>query len=129
MKKEDLERLKAQIQNDYEADMAAIKQLLSRHDENRRARVDQLISLTASNHVGKNISDIVEDLIKNSHEKFTIYDILLKLQAQTGKAPTQNRGRIVSQVINKLRQRNPPEIEEIEKGRGSRSGIYRYKIP
>ncbi len=128
MKKEDLEKLKAQIQNDYEADMAAIKQLLSRHDDNRGARGDQLIALTAVNRVGGKIYDIVEDLVKHSHEKFTIYDILLKLQAQTGKAPTQDRGRIVSQVINKLRHRNPPEIEEIEKGRGSRSGIYQYKI-
>ena len=128
MKKEDLEKLKVQIQNDYKADMVAINQLLSRHDENRLARVNQLSTLTVVNHAGRKISDTVEDLIKNSHENFTIYDILLKLQAQTGKTPTQNRGRIVSQVINKLRQRNPPEIEEIEKGRGSRSGVYRYKI-
>ena len=127
MKKENVEKLKAQIQIDYEADMAAVSQLLSRFDEKRHARVKQLAAWTAVNHVGR-VSDIVETLIRKTHENFSIYDILKKLQAETGKEPTPNRGRIVGQVINKLRQRNPPEIEEIEKGRGSRSGVYRYKL-
>ncbi|HVU06934.1 MAG TPA: hypothetical protein VHG89_00155 [Verrucomicrobiae bacterium] len=127
MKREDLEKLKAYIQSGYEADIAAVNQLLSRFDENRQARVEQLAAWTAMNRPRRTVSDIVEDLIRKTQKNFRIYDILRKLQTETGKEPTPIRGRIVGQVINKLRQRNPPEIEEIEKGRGSRSGVYRYK--
>lgn len=127
MKKADLEKMKEQIQKDYDADMAAVNQLLTRFDENRCSMANHLAAFAAVNRSGRTTYDIVEDLIRSSSEKFTIYDILLKLKVQTGKVPTQNRARIVSQVINKLRQRKPPEIEEVEKGRGSRSGTYQYK--
>jgi hypothetical protein len=129
MQNMELERLKALLQKNHEAATAAIDQLMLKHNENRLARGHQPASVAVVNPPRRRTTEIVEELITSYTRDFTIYDILMQLQASTGKPPNSDRGRIVSGVINKLRQRNPPEIEEVEKGRGRRSGTYRYKNP
>jgi hypothetical protein len=74
---------------------------------------------------------VVEEVItsKPRHAKFAIIDVLNDVEKVTGKNPTQERGRSVSTVINKLKRRKPPEVEEVIAGTGCSSGIYRYVGP
>jgi hypothetical protein len=127
MKREDLERLKAEIERNYKADIAAVDQLLTKFNQTRQDLDRKLIESVEASRPRKRPSEIVEAiLIRSGGEKFDVSSILWKFREQTGKPDTRARARIVSQVINKLRQRNPPEIEAVEQGRGSRSGVYRY---
>ena len=79
----------------------------------------------------KTLDQVIEEVItqKKPHDKFQIIDILGDVQLKIGKPPTAARGRRASHVINKLKKRNPPEIEELEKGKGCTSGVYRYVGP
>ena len=128
MRKIELEKLKEQIQKDHAAAMTAIDDLLAKFDECMPAKTSKLAAVVVV-RPKKSTSEIVEDLITNSAKEFQIYTILLEHEQRSGKKPTLKFSRIVSQVINKLRQRTPPEIEEVEKGKGSRSGTYLYKKP
>jgi hypothetical protein len=75
----------------------------------------------------KKTSEIVEEIIRNYVGDFEKGDIFLELKRQTRREATAPVLRIIGEVINKLRQRNPPEIIEVEKGKGRRSGSYRMR--
>jgi hypothetical protein len=125
MNKSDLEKLKKEIENNYKADLAAVNQLLGIYGEKRRETTDMLASSVEALRPKKSTSEIVEEIIKGSTNEFDIGTIYLKLRQAKGKQPSMYAPRIISQVINKLRQRNPPEIVVVKEGKGRRSGIYR----
>ena len=118
----DLEKLKVELEKNHKAYIKAIESHLAK----MREAVKATVLPVQLPRFKKPTSQIVEEIITNSDCKFTISDICLKIREQTGKEPSGDVGRIVSQVINKLRQRKPPEIIEVEKGMGSRSGTYTY---
>jgi hypothetical protein len=127
MNKSDLEQLKKTIQNNYEADMAAINQLLRIYGEDRQKTANRLAASVEALRPKKSTSQIAEEIIKSSTDEFEIGTIYLKLRQAKGKEPSIHAPRIISQVINKLRQRNPPEIEVVKEGKGSRSGTYKLR--
>lgn len=128
MKREDLEKMKAEINVDCTAAIGAVERLLA-YERDMRERERKLSTLLEQTRPPLRLSAQIEDIIRNFPSDFEIYDILLKLQEQTGKPPSGNRSRMVSNVINKLRQRRPPEIVVVQSGKGSRSGTYQHNKP
>jgi hypothetical protein len=126
--KTELLKLRAEIQENYKADMDAINQLLA-NDEKRCVTSAKIAKLGDISHPSKRTDEIIEDLIKSQPGDFTTGDIYLRLREVLRKQPTLDQARQISPVINRLRQRNPSEIQEVEKGRGSRSGKYKYIKP
>lgn len=127
--KAELEKLKVEIETNYAADIAAIKQLLARYGPEREKTQNKLAAFIEANTPRKSTYQIAEELIKGSTELFNVASIYLKIRQIKGKNLSFEASRIISQVINKLKHRNPPEILEVEKGRGSRSGKYKYTKP
>jgi hypothetical protein len=120
----ELEKLKQEIEANYKSDIAAVNQLLQRLPA-KQAVEKRIASMVAVNVPRVSTSQIVEELIKGATAEFDISTVQLWLFQRTGRRSDLTR-RIISQVINKLRQRNPPEIVEVVKGAGSRSGKYKY---
>ena len=118
--KTELEKLKKEI----EADLAAVNQLLDRCEKQRESK-PALASFIEASRPKRGTYEIVENLIKNHDGEFGINEIYFKLRTELGKEPSTEAARIISQVINKLKQRD--EIEVIKAGIGRRSGIYQYK--
>jgi hypothetical protein len=80
-------------------------------------------AISASIHV--NYSLEAEKMIKAEAGTFTRPSIASQM-ARKFRRNADYRD-IVGGVINKLLHRNPPEIEVVEKGKGSRSGVYRNR--
>ncbi|MEK7706843.1 MAG: hypothetical protein AAB380_02465 [Verrucomicrobiota bacterium] len=114
--------MKAKLEKNHKANIDAIEQHLTTMRKTATAPALSLQSLRSK----KPSSEVVEEIITSADYEFRIPDICLRFKAQTGKEPSDNVRRMISGAINKLRQRNPPEIIEVEKGKGSRSGKYRY---
>lgn len=129
MKINELEILKLEMMRNHAANIKAIDRLLGKMRESTTTSPLQLVLFKPAVK-----AEMVEQIIKNTPEEFCIFDIRLKLEKEIEKrggylnpsGVTANRN-IVSQVINKLRHRDPPEIEVVEAGRGSRSGIYKRR--
>jgi hypothetical protein len=120
-----LKKLKSEIENNYIADIAAINQLLARDCETRQEISKTLEKFVEASRPHKRPSQIVEEIIQNESGDFNISSICFKYSQETGRKANVNIRSLISQAINKLKHRNPPEIIEVEKGRGSRSGTYR----
>jgi len=127
--KSELQKLKAEIEDNYKADLAAVNQLLTIYSEKRQEASKKLGRFIDASRPKKRASEIIEELIKNQTGEFSTNTIYFKLRDSLMKNPTRDHARQISQVINKLRQRNPREIEEVKKGAGSRSGTYKYIKP
>jgi Cdc6-like AAA superfamily ATPase len=125
--KTELEKLKAEIENNYKADITAVNQLIGMYGQKRTETSKALAGFVAASRPAKGTYEVVEGLIKNYVGSFGIDEIYFKLREARGKMPSTEAPRIISQVINKLKQRG--EIEVVEAGRGRRSGIYKYKKP
>lgn len=119
MNREELLKLREEIK----ADLAAVDQLLS-----RPARQERLVALAEAHRPPTSTSEMAEMVIKKLKADFTVPDVCFELR-KLGKKITPYTSPIVSQVINRLRQRKPPEVEVVRAGRGRRSGTYRYKKP
>ena len=122
--KTELEKLKKEI----ETDLAAVNQLIARCEKQREAK-PIIAALIEASSPKKPTSQIVEDLIKRQRGDFDIPDICFQYTKETGRPANEHVRLAISQVINKLKHRNLPEIDEVEKGRGSRSGKYKYVKP
>jgi hypothetical protein len=120
MERAELFKLKAEI----EADLAAVNRLLSKTE-----REKQVAAAIEAHLPRKSGYQVAEDIIKNFKGEFSVPTIYFEIRRQTGKVRGAHTSAIISQVINKLRHRNPPEIEIVVDGKGSRSGVYRYKSP
>lgn len=114
----ELRKLKKEIK----LDLAAVERLLSRSE--RKKRVVELVSSTRPR---KSTSQLTEEIIKGFGADFTVSSIVHSLE-RSGKRWNPALQPLVSGVINKLRQRNPPEVVVVVAGRGSRSGVYRYNF-
>jgi hypothetical protein len=129
MNKDTLLSLKEEIVKNYAADIAAINQLIDRQSPERLETQSKLATAIEAASPKKSTYQIAEELIKISTEPFNVASIYLKLREIKGKYTSHESSRIISQVINKLKHRNPPEILEVAKGTGSRSGTYKYIKP
>ncbi len=125
--KNDLEVLKRELKANHDKNIAVVDRLLARIPESR-APVS-LVPALQLKHRDK--VKLVEQIIRSTQDNFCIFDIRQKLEKEiearggylSPGGTTANRN-IVAQVINKLRHRQPPEIEVVQMGRGSRSGTY-----
>jgi hypothetical protein len=127
MNKADLEKLKAEIEDNHKADMAAIHQLLSIYGEKRQETTRILASSVEAHRPKQRMSQRVEEIIKSYGDNFSISDICLKFAEKEGRKASWPVRLAISQVINKLRHRNPPQIDVVQGGKGSRSGIYKIR--
>lgn len=123
--KNELEKLKDRIEKNYQADMAAINQLLSAYSQERTQVSKELTAYVEASRPKKDVALIIEEEIKKLDGDFTTDDVYFKLSAAIGKTPSISQARRISQVINKLRQRDPAEITVVTAGVGRRSGTYR----
>jgi hypothetical protein len=123
MDKNDLEKLKIEIEKNHRANIAAIERLLGK----TRETAPMVTTLVQTDRPKESLSQIVDRIIKNSDDNFSISDICRKFKAETRRNPSSNIRLLVSQAINKLRHRNPPEIDVVIEGKGSRSGIYKIR--
>jgi len=113
----DLENLKAEMEKNHKASIDAIERVLARGS----AAVVQVPRLE------ERMSVIIERIITKHVGNFAICDVARKYQELTGKRASVNVRKEISNCINKLKHRNPPEIDEVQAGRGSRSGIYKLR--
>jgi len=117
----DLENLKQEMVKNHEANIAFIEQFLARmRQAPTSAPLLQAVPLQRSEKAA-----IIERIIKTTKTDFTIFRIDEKFEKETGLKPTRADSKIVSQVINKLRHRKPPELHVLSPGAGSLSGTYR----
>jgi len=120
-----LEKLKDEIEHNYNADIAAVNQLLGIYSKERETTTKTLAGFVEASRPVRRVSQIVEEMIKRQAGNFSIPTICFQYRQETGKGASENVRALISQAINKLKHRNPPEIIEVEKGMGSRSGVYR----
>lgn len=126
--KSELEKLKADIERDRQAYIAAIDNLIGKIE--RQQKTNLPTAPVESDRPKIDVDEIIEGLIKTHQGTFTTDDIYLQLADRLRpKNPTILQARKISKIINRLRQRNPSEIKEVEKGVGSRSGKYSYLKP
>ena len=120
----ELEKLKTEMEKNHKANIAAIDHvLLKLHEEAKKPAT--VVHIPWS---GERMSKIVERIIANFVGNFEIYDISCKYEEETGgRVAGPNVRREISNVINKLKHRKPPEIIVVQPGKGSRSGIYAIK--
>jgi len=119
----DLENLKAEMEKNHKASIDAIERVLEKMRDAARgsAAVVQVPRLE------ERMSVIIERIITKHVGNFAICDVARKYQELTGKRASVNVRKEISNCINKLKHRNPPEIDEVQAGRGSRSGIYKLR--
>ena len=125
--KAELEKLRLEIEQNYKADIRAVEQLLK--DCPARQEIEKKIAAFArASNPQRSSSQIIEELILKTRGEFDISTIEHGVQA-LGRRTIHTR-RIISQVINMLRQRNPPEIVVVsgKEGRGRRGGTYTRAI-
>lgn len=111
------------VRKEIEADLAAVDRLLDRAERAKTIGV-----LIEESHPRKSLSQMAEEIIQSIGKEFTVQDICFEIGKCRRKRSAYD-SQIVSGIINKLRQRTPPEIEVVEVGRGCRSGVYRYSRP
>jgi len=125
--KNDLEVLKRELETNHDRNMAAIDHLLARI----REPAALVLSVQALKLKHPDKVKMAEEIIRSMTGDFDNFDIRVKLQdaieKETGEKPYRAVNLIVSQVINKLRHRNPPEIDVVSPGRGSCSGTYKVR--
>jgi len=116
----DLENLKQEMVKNHEANIAFIERFLARmRQAPTSAPLLQAVPLKRSEKVA-----IIERIIKATKTNFMIHNIDDQFEKETGLKPTRADSKIVSQVINKLRHRKPPELHVVSPGAGSLSGTY-----
>jgi hypothetical protein len=125
--KVELGKLKLEIEQNYSADIAAVNQLL-KSCAARQEIVKKITSFARASNPQRSSSQIIEELIRKTDGEFDISTIEDGVQA-LGRG-TRHTRRIISQVINMLRQRNPPEIVVVpgKEGKGRRGGTYMRAI-
>lgn len=119
----DIEKLKEELDKNNKANIAAVERVLERMREatNRPAAVIQTPRL------GEKMPIIIERIIKNHGGNFAICDVAHKYKETTGKWASDTVRKEISNCINKLKHRNPAEIDVVQAGRGSRSGVYKMR--
>jgi glutamyl-tRNA reductase len=117
----DIEKLKATLENNHKANMAAIERFRAKMQE----AATRSMLLARAPQLKEKMSKIVDRIITSWVGNFEIADISRKYTETTGRQSSANIRREISNCINKLKHRNPPEIIEVKKGEGSRSGIYK----
>jgi hypothetical protein len=122
MDNEMLDKLESEIERNRNRGIAAINEL--RAYNKSLSETDSKL-LPAASQRRKPTSEIAEEIIKESKGDFEIATICKEMASRTRREPSYHTPRIVSQVINKLRQRNPPEVLTVVDGKGSRSGVYK----
>jgi hypothetical protein len=120
----DLEKLKTELENSHKANMAAVEQLLGKMRETLTKPASSIIQAPRRE---ERMSEIVERAITNFAGNFNVASISRKYAEITARQASRSVRREISSCINKLKHRNPPEIIEVEKGKGSRSGIYKMR--
>jgi hypothetical protein len=107
------------LENNHKSNMAFIERLIAKI----RETATQPFPLTPRHE--ERMSHVVERAITGFVGNFNITSIAHKYTEMTGKKCGEHVRRYISDCINKLRHRNPPEIHVVTEGRGSRSGVYR----
>lgn len=118
-------KLRREIEANSKANIEAIDQLLQGLPAKEKLE-NNLAAVIAENIPQRRSSEIIEKVIKSSSSDFNI-DTVLHWYRKAGGTVTLHTPRIISQVINMLKQREPSEIEVMAAGKGRRSGIYKYK--
>jgi anthranilate/para-aminobenzoate synthase component II len=121
----ELQELKTKIQANHDAVVMAIDQFMAK--ERHYIKKPTVVIPPAPRK--ETMSKSVEKIIKSFSGDFEIYDIFCKYEETIGSASGSGTAvrREIGNVINKLRQRKPAEIEVVRSGKGNRSGCYRTK--
>lgn len=119
----DLEELKIELEKNHKANMTVIERLLGK----MREATTRPVALVQAPQLKEKLSQIVERIITSFIGDFEIADISRKYTEMTGRQSSANVRKVISNVINKLRHRKPPEIDVVVGGEGSRSGIYKMR--
>jgi hypothetical protein len=125
--KDQLLQWKEEINANYRDESAAIAKLLMRFDTTRETRSQAIVS--ASHDAGivqRRSSKWVEDIIKRTKSSFTISDIVGQLHQERGWSSTSSRDIVRGEILN---LRNRGKVKVVEKGKGSRSGVYQTICP
>ena len=126
MNENELKQMKKEVEADFKSATAAIDLLIGYCGKIRETKA-KIAPLVEASRPRKPLSQTVEEIIRRCGGDFDIPDIYFKYEKETGKKGNENVRRSISQVINKLRHREPAEIIEVKKGEGSRSGVYRVE--
>jgi hypothetical protein len=119
----DLEKLKTKIEENHQSSIATIDRVL----EKMREAASRPVAVSQAPRLEERMSRIVERIITNYVGNFEVFDVARKYNEMTGKTASDHVRKEISNCINKLRHRNPAEIDVVEAGKGSRSGIYKMR--
>src|ERR1017187_2451227 len=116
----DLEKLKAEMERNHNSSIESTERVLKKI----REAANTPASIVQTPRFKERMPVIVEKIIINYVGNFQISDVARKYRELTGRTTSDNVRNEISNCINKLKHRNPPEIDVVQAGKGSRSGIY-----